>query len=831
MALISPTVANQQPSITCYDGKVKIAPPAGSFQVCFDENCKTFDGVMQTLNFSLPISPHNSQTNVALILSSNKERLDYKCDPPKYCDHQYFLSKSLLGNPHCWPMGAIGSAVILVHVALLIIAALICTIRKLTTSKTRNLVEEIPMIEPMIERQSNGATGLQAFVPAPLPCTKLLAICILLSSAAFSVDACQHGYTRHSVNLVCDESNVCFYHHNEEILFNKLTSEVCIEATYSNKTLGFIKITKKPMKLLCSKILESFTRDTTVRVHHVERCAQAGSCVGNKCHTMPSTETVHELRRYKKYPGYSGCIPICGGIPCGCFLPLPACQFYRIVNRPISRVVYEVVRCSEWIPTIELEMEVTWAGEKTVRTMITKPYMTETVEGYNITVISVQKPMIAAMNQRFAISNDEAFALPERFVVPVECADETQAQFNFSTCNNRIRCHCENSVHRCQCPDESIHLLRNSPSALPINSSLVNLGQIDNNVVATTDEGEFVVVVESKKAAETQEIAEVVTNENCDIQTQVIGCYSCAHGAMLTTSCRSKMTTEITIACENHEFTIKCGPTNATTTTLLAFNHAIVEERCKTDCSGTSEYVVLHGTLHYHVEIPNMTIFEAADHHVPIKRQWLSDFSMPDINPLIKAVTKHWKLTMVAIASAFSITVLLYLLGPIVLVYVVKFLFRIILLTISLVARVVRAAASSCSPTRNQLRSTRSIELKRRLETSKSRRQNFGIEGEDQHAEITRRGEREQSKSTAYPTSSFESSDAPAGHLESPASGLPAEAVENTNAVRAAVRAVQGVQTWMNKPSKEGSMYKFALPYITRFHPAPLSLINSVQCT
>ncbi|EPB77214.1 hypothetical protein ANCCEY_03664 [Ancylostoma ceylanicum] len=321
----------------------------------------------------------------------------------------------------------------------------------------------------------------------------------MLVSVTLNVEACQNGYARHSANLICDKSNECFYQYNEEILFNRVASEVCMEVTHSNRTVGFIKITKKPMKLFCSKVLESFTRDTKVRVYHVERCAQAGSCVGNKWQSMPSNETVHELRRYKKYPRYSGCIPICGGIPCGCLLPIPACQFYRVVNRPVSKAVYEVARCSKLTPTIELEIEITRLGEKTVKILTTEPYVTSSFEGYNVTIISVQKPVVTTMNQRFAISASEGFALPERFVVPVECASELQARFNLSTCANQIRCHCENSVHRCQCPEESIHLLRDTPSALPINTPNMNLTLSEDSVVAYTHEGELLLALSLKK--------------------------------------------------------------------------------------------------------------------------------------------------------------------------------------------------------------------------------------------------------------------------------------------------------------------------------------------
>ncbi|KAK6742032.1 hypothetical protein RB195_009727 [Necator americanus] len=660
LSMISPTLAECVPKIACVKGKINISPPKGSFQLCFDEHCRTFNEVTKNLTYTVPISPHNDQVKVALIMIGNHsmETLETTCNRPDFCDHHYFLSKALLGNPHCWPAGAIATLAVVIYIFAVILAILVWSMYKL-----RHANKAVPMEQlPMITTRHNRSNSPNAFVPAPLPC--LTAICLILTTVLTSANACQRGYMRHSANLICNEQSKCFYQYNEELLFNRLTSKICIQINHSNKTLGFIRVTKKPIKLTCSKVLEFFTRETEVRVYHVERCAQAGSCVDNKCHTMPSNETVHELRKYKRYPGYSGCISICGGIPCGCLLPLPACQFYRVVNRPTSRSIYEVIRCADWTASIELEIEVILMGKNTKKSLSMRPYVTEIVERVDITVISLQKPTITAINQRYAISENAAFILPDRFVVPVECSDEVQAQTQFSTCTNRIRCHCENA-HRCQCPEESLSHLRNS-SALPIETPSYNLTKEDDSVMTITEEGEFVLTLDSKILVNASEI---VTKKKCEIQTiDLTGCYNCEHGARLVTRCRSQLDIRVTVVCKTFEFVIHCGPMNVNKTTLLAFDHAIVRETCTTDCS---ENVDIKGVLSYHIGL-NTAVFEASDHYVLIRSQWFSDWSIPDVTPMITALAKHWKITVAALASTVILTALTYVAGPVVLLYLAK---------------------------------------------------------------------------------------------------------------------------------------------------------------
>ncbi|KAK6055961.1 hypothetical protein COOONC_06537 [Cooperia oncophora] len=152
------------------------------------------------------------------------------------------------------------------------------------------------------------------------------------------------------------------------------------------------KIRQKPLKLVCSKTLLFFTRDTKHKIFHKTRCAEAGSCTQNRCNTLKPHENVEELQVANKYPGYSACEHTCGGLLCGCFLPVQACSFIRVAQIPISKPVYEVVSCKDWTPLIEFEVEFKVHNMEQHREFTLMPYVTQSHEEIALTVISIQRP-------------------------------------------------------------------------------------------------------------------------------------------------------------------------------------------------------------------------------------------------------------------------------------------------------------------------------------------------------------------------------------------------------------------------------------------------------
>ncbi|KAK6762171.1 hypothetical protein RB195_023038 [Necator americanus] len=119
------------------------------------------------------------------------ETLETTCNRPDFCDHHYFLSKALLGNPHCWPAGAITTLAVVIYIFAVILAMLVWSMHKV-----RHANKAVPMEQlPMITTRHNRSNSPNAFVPAPLPC--LTAICMRMHVNA---DTCGTQRTSFAMN-------------------------------------------------------------------------------------------------------------------------------------------------------------------------------------------------------------------------------------------------------------------------------------------------------------------------------------------------------------------------------------------------------------------------------------------------------------------------------------------------------------------------------------------------------------------------------------------------------------------------------------------------------
>ncbi|KAK6760857.1 hypothetical protein RB195_022068 [Necator americanus] len=177
---------------------------------------------------------------------------------------------------------------------------------------------------------------------------------------------------------------------------------------------------------------------------------------------MYPNNTIPEIDMASKYPGYIACEETCGDIVCGCLLPMPARSFLRLAQVPKSKSVFEIVRCMEWTPTVQVDIEITMYNRAKEMLIILTPYVTHKYEELSITAVSIQKPHFPLIDRRFAVSENEALMLPNDFSLPVECELYIQAKEEFSKCENRMVCTCENlkAPRVCKCPLGSIRNLR-----------------------------------------------------------------------------------------------------------------------------------------------------------------------------------------------------------------------------------------------------------------------------------------------------------------------------------------------------------------------------------
>ncbi|KAK6061405.1 hypothetical protein COOONC_00929, partial [Cooperia oncophora] len=327
--LISPTMAS---------GVISVPPIKGWFELRIDNDCQSMNNTTRYIKYLLPIPPTEKGANVQLRTSAQTStRATLAGDTPKFCEHQYLLSKSLLGNPHCWPARAIPTSAVLIH---LIIAAFMFAAWVAKDEISREI------LRPEDNETDASSAPICSFELTPLP-SAVVALCALVCLVS-PTGACQYGFICHSADLVCNENNRCHLEYSRELLFNKLRSELCIEILHANKTVGSAKLVKKAVEFECSKITEFFTRPTKLTIYQSKRCANAGSCIEYKCDRLKQNETVAQLSHSAKYPGYSGCMNSCEGMFCRCFLPLPCFWFYRIAHRPVSDRMFEITQCPHW---------------------------------------------------------------------------------------------------------------------------------------------------------------------------------------------------------------------------------------------------------------------------------------------------------------------------------------------------------------------------------------------------------------------------------------------------------------------------------------------------
>ncbi|KAK6028962.1 hypothetical protein OSTOST_04932 [Ostertagia ostertagi] len=222
---------------------------------------------------------------------------------------------------------------------------------------------------------------------------------------------------------------------------------------------------------------------------------------------MRPNQTVSELSRARKYPGYSGCQYTCGGLGCGCALPSPSCTFYKVAHVPISKQVFEIIECRDWVPSVQVELETTLFGKTQKGSLFLEPYLTSKFYTFNVTAVSVQKPTLSLLGKRFAISQNRSMILPDQFVVPVECATLEETTMNFQNCVNKI-------------------IVTYNPRFL-------------------------------------METVNFVDDEKCKVElSSLTGCYNCIQGAQITALCETKNPTEVAVHCAQNTFVIECGPTN-----------------------------------------------------------------------------------------------------------------------------------------------------------------------------------------------------------------------------------------------------------------------------
>ncbi|KAK6736395.1 hypothetical protein RB195_019213 [Necator americanus] len=170
--------AHENNSIKCNEGRVEIVPPSSRFELCINAMCRIMSNVSKSYIFELEKSSLDENSTITLRSEweSSVVFSTMQCEPPDFCEKSALLmSKDLIGNPHCWPLGAIITLTMLVYLSInsimLIIWLIKCTrnAKRKGTPNSTSEEETIPM---------------RTFNPHPINIPSALLICVTLLALA-----------------------------------------------------------------------------------------------------------------------------------------------------------------------------------------------------------------------------------------------------------------------------------------------------------------------------------------------------------------------------------------------------------------------------------------------------------------------------------------------------------------------------------------------------------------------------------------------------------------------------------------------------------------------
>ncbi|KAK6015876.1 hypothetical protein OSTOST_18649 [Ostertagia ostertagi] len=442
--------------ILCSQGIVTIYPKTTPFEICLSNNCRTFNESFESLQYALRPSPH--PTEWLITLRSGDFLSQRSCVPPPYCNTVANLfSKALIGNPHCWPAGAILSIGVFCYVIIsLVLLVLWLIFRKKEPTKTVVATSTNIVLSTTSSMRENRPFSLANFRPAsPSSMVTVLLVTILLLVALGS--ACQDGYMRHSVDITCSQHNECHYEYKREILFNSIQTSLCVQLRHENKSVGNIKIERVSEHLTCQKVSYFWTRETRYQVDRVTRCRGMGSCNHDTCESLHPSAIIPELNATAQYPGYTYCSTQCSGVDCIClipwYIPRRVCTFFRISHIPTSQRVYEIFGCAAWRPKITLKISIEMYNARENGTISLIPYQTKEFAHFNFTVISTHTPELG-LHEKYAQTDNETLIVPIDHIFAVTCLTYDKSISNFSLCTNARYCDCDATgvTPSCRCP-------------------------------------------------------------------------------------------------------------------------------------------------------------------------------------------------------------------------------------------------------------------------------------------------------------------------------------------------------------------------------------------
>ncbi|VDL64515.1 unnamed protein product [Nippostrongylus brasiliensis] len=645
--------SNRTHHLQCTTGGVILSQSSGHpYEICADDYCLSYETPREEEHVQLPphVTLHDYIVKWRIVDDHETKIMETVCQAAPFCQQvDCTFCVATMANPECWPRTAILLTGLTVY---LVVTMCYCFFH-------------VPVVvgKPMLYMLQ--VTGLAAFVIAKSFLRVLLSmvlrlirrtqrtrrrrlwseIAILLTLILTGSKGCQQVDVYGHQIFSCYQTTKgesCHVDTSAVIKINPFKQEACLRLTSNHTTLLELKLLWKFLELTCKSETLLFSRSTSYGLLDSKRCPHAGSCSEQKCGAINRTSQVPELQQANDYPGVTGCVESCGGPGCGCLYLSSGCLFYRIYLIPNDNAVYELFRCTQWKPSVSIEITVTGTHQQEkFRTLHLKPNQPQMFPPLTITLSSLTVPPLPILNSRFISDGNRTAMAPPKFDPPLKCRSWEEAQN--MTCVVEENCKCTPAEEKmvCDCDDFNLtaHMLHPTyqlPILRPNLEFSTRDGHLFSRVLHSTT-AEFIVRIKDQLRT-----VSMISDAICSSKAiHVRGCYKCAKGVLVIITCSSSTKEErAEIRCGEQAFTVKCTAQGTRSELRFTSDKAHFVMECSTQCGQAIQNFKIDGTLSY-----TGSIYTSARRMLNGESEIFSEINLPDFSHLMD-VFMRWTGTL-----------------------------------------------------------------------------------------------------------------------------------------------------------------------------------------
>uniref|UniRef100_A0AAT9JNJ4 Glycoprotein n=1 Tax=Reticulitermes chinensis phenuivirus 1 TaxID=3133476 RepID=A0AAT9JNJ4_9VIRU len=372
----------------------------------------------------------------------------------------------------------------------------------------------------------------------------------------------------------------------------------CFQMTGPHKEiLASLKLTVTDVHYSCIKSVQYYTFDFRPVFDSDFTCPRAGRCFNDWCENVSDKTDLSWLPLTNlKGPGSQACFrgPACAGV--GCFYCTESCITVRWYASPLDGHKWEVFKCSEWVPSLNVFIE--YSDSQTTQKehlSFKNGEMKKIFMKFNIrATISIDKN-IPSLGKSFILDQERISILdvsppgqPIRGTFgEIQCQTKDTLPELCSVAPDLCSCSASGTRAKCDCTSIRQEAIFSKTNLLPQTFLGVKIKPQRDSVIATLPSDGS---VGFKISTNSNFQSITISGQKCSFKIQHIsGCYNCHSGAQINYTCSSKYKIESPTVCNLGRTTIICDDSNDIRTTWLPAVSPLVTIECTSSCDSDSK--------------------------------------------------------------------------------------------------------------------------------------------------------------------------------------------------------------------------------------------------